>query len=97
MTARTVDTLLDERSRLTAKNAATSGHLFAAESLLRRVSKLLPHLIADSPHNGAARDVLAEEIAELLAEDREHPGADALAVLDGMGGGEPPIPSGDAA
>lgn len=29
--------------------------------------------------------------------DREHPGADALVVLDGMGGGEPPIPSGDAA
>lgn len=81
MTARTVDALLDERSRLTAKNAATSGHLFAAESLLRRVAKLLPHLIADSPHNAAARDVLTDEIAELLAEDRPHPGADVIEAL----------------
>lgn len=49
------------------------GHLWAAEFLLLRVSKLLPHLIADTPHNAVARDTLADEIRELLAEDREHP------------------------
>lgn len=74
MTARSVDALLDERNRLTSQKAAVQGHLWAAEFLLHRVSKLLPHLIADSPHNAVARDTLVDEIRELLTEDREHPG-----------------------
>lgn len=74
MTSRMVDALLDERNRLTAQRAATQGHLWAAEFLLHRLARLLPHLIADSPYNAVARDTLLEEIRELLAEDREHPG-----------------------
>lgn len=73
-----VDLLLDERSRLVAQKCAVDGHLWSAEFLLHRVAKLLPHMIADSAHNAVARDVLLEEILELLNEDREHPGASAL-------------------
>lgn len=72
MTARTVDLLLDERARLTAQKSAIEGHLWAAEFLLHRLAKLLPHLIADSPHNAVARDTIADEIRELLAEQRGH-------------------------
>lgn len=74
MTARQVDALLDERVRLTMKNAATSGHLWAAEFLLKRVGKLLPDLIAQTPVQAILRDTIVQEIAELLAEDRDHPG-----------------------
>lgn len=75
MTARTVDKCLDEIDRLRTKHTATQGHLWRAEWLLRSVEKMLPHLIADSPHNGAARDGLAGEISEFLSEKRQHPGA----------------------
>lgn len=78
MSARTVDRLLDERARLVAKNATTSGHLWAAELLLTRVGKLLQQAIMPTPALSAHRDVLIEEIAELLAEDREHPAADVI-------------------
>lgn len=84
-----VDALLDERNRLTAQRAATQGHLWSAEFLLHRLAKLLPHLIADSPHNAVARDTLLEEICELLTEDREHPGP----TLEAAGDGEDPTAS----
>lgn len=90
MTARQVDSLLDERARLVAKNAATAGHLWASEFLLARVAKLLPHLIADTPYNGVARDTLLEEIGEFLTEDREHPTTPALPdVGEAIGQGGP--------
>lgn len=79
MTAHTIDMLLDERSRLVAQNAATAGHLWAAEFLLKRVQKLLREAILPTPALTAHRDVLVDEIAELLAEDREHPAADVSA------------------
>lgn len=69
----TVDLLLDERARLVARNAATEGHLFFAELLLRRCDKLLADAILATPALAATRDVLREEISELLAEDRPHP------------------------
>lgn len=72
MTARQVDALLDERARLVVQRGAAQGHLWAAEFLLRRVEKLLPHLIADGAHNAVARDTIAEEIREFLTEPREH-------------------------
>lgn len=74
MTARQVDSLLDDRARLIAQKASLQGHLWASEFLLHRVGKLLPHLIADNAHNAVALETLGEEIRELLAEDREHPG-----------------------
>lgn len=74
----TIDTCLNEIDRLRAKRVAAESHLWAAEFLLHRVAKLLPHLIADSAHNAVARDTLAEEIRELLEEDRNHPGASVL-------------------
>lgn len=86
------DLLLDERARLVAQKAAVQGHLWAAEFLLHRVAKLLPHLIADSAYNAVARDTIAEEIRELLSEDREHPG-----LPDGVEDGEAPAPSGNDA
>lgn len=73
-----VDLLLDERSRLVAQKGAAEGNLWSAEFLLHRVAKLLPHLIADSPYNAVARDTIAEEIRELLSENRAHPGSSAL-------------------
>lgn len=94
MTARTVDALLDERARLVAKNAATEGHLWAAEFLLHRIKKIFPHLIADSAYSGVVRDTLATEIDELLSEDRPHPGFP-LDLPDGSGDGEVPLPSGE--
>ena len=85
------DLLLDERARVIAQRSAMEGHLYAAEFLLHRVGKLLPHMIADSPYNAVARDTLLEEIRELLAEDRPHPGSSAL-----PDDGEAPLaPSGD--
>lgn len=83
MRTTTVDLLLDERARLIAQRAATDGHLYAAEFLLHRLGKLLPHLIADSAHNAVLRDVLQAEIEELLKEPRDHPGPSGEAVGDG--------------
>lgn len=74
MRTNTVDVLLDERARMVSRLAAVNGHLWGAEFLLARIGKLLPHMIADSPHNAVARDVVLQEIAEFLAEDRSHPG-----------------------
>ena len=73
MSAKTIDVLLDERTRLVTKNAATEGHLWAAEFLLHRVRKLLTEAIMPTPALSAHRDVLLEEIVELLAEERPHP------------------------
>jgi hypothetical protein len=73
MRTNSVDLLLDERARLVAKNATTDGHLWAAEFLLTRVKKLLTHAIMPTPALAAHRDVLLEEITELLSEDRSHP------------------------
>lgn len=87
-----VNGLLDDRARLVAKNVAAQANLFAAEFLLHRIAKLLPHLIADSPHNAVHRDTILEEIAELLAEDREHPGATHTSAL--LGDAE--VPTADA-
>ena len=75
MSAKTIDVLLDERARLVGKNAATEGHLWSAEFLLHRVRKLLAHAIMPTPALAAHRDVLVEEITELLNEDRPHPAA----------------------
>jgi hypothetical protein len=69
----TVDMLLDERTRLITRNAATEGHLFMAEVHLRRAAKYLQAFIAPTPALAAARDTLVEEIVELLEEDRAHP------------------------
>jgi hypothetical protein len=85
MTSRQVDALLDERARLVAQRAATQGHLWFAECLLHRVEKLLPHLIADSPHNAVARDTIADEIREFLSEPRDH-GAPDLSLPAGAAG-----------
>lgn len=79
MSARSIDLLLDERSRLVAKNAASEGAIWAAEFLLKRVDKLLQHAIMPTPALAAHRDVLREEILELLSENREHPAADVVA------------------
>lgn len=82
MTSRAgVDGLLDDRARIIAQRTALEGHLWAAEFLLHRVAKLLPHLIADSPHNVVHRDTLCDEIRELLAEPRHHPGAAHISTL----------------
>lgn len=105
MTARTVDLLLDERARLVTQQAATSGHLWAAEFLLKRVDKILQHAILPTPALAAHRDVLRDEIHELLAEDREHPAADVVAddtwppdsALPGDDGADPMPASGDVA
>jgi hypothetical protein len=72
MTARQVDALLDERARLVTRNAAIEGHLWASELLLKRCDKLLAEAILPSAAMAATRDVLREEIAELLTEDRNH-------------------------
>lgn len=91
MTSRAgVDGLLDDHARLVAQKAAVEGHLWASEFLLHRISKLLPHLIADSAHNAVARDVLADEIRELLAEDRPHGTSDSI-LLAGAAGQPGPI------
>lgn len=73
MSAKTVDILIDERARLVSRNAAIEGHLFFAEILLRRADKVLSEAILPTPAMAAHRDVLREEIAELLSEDRPHP------------------------
>lgn len=73
MSADTVNKLLDERSRLVARNAATEGHLFMAEILLSRAARYLRTMVAPDAALAAARDTLCEEIDELLAEDRPHP------------------------
>lgn len=78
MSASTVDKLLDERTRLVAQNAATSGHLWAAEFLLKRVDKLLRDAIMPTPALAAHRDTIRDEIRELLEEDRDHPAADVV-------------------
>lgn len=102
----TVDLLLDERARLIAKNAATSGDLWMAELLLTRTAKLLKEAIMPTPALSAHRDVIIDEIRELLAEDRDHPAADVTAddtwppttSGGGAGEGEDPVPSsGDGA
>lgn len=85
MSASTVDKLLDERSRLVAQNATTSGHLWAAEFLLKRVDKLLAEAIMPTPALSAHRDTIRDEIRELLAEDREHPASDVV-LPDGAAG-----------
>lgn len=75
MSANTVNILLEERARLVAKNAATEGHLWAAEFLIHRCSKLLSRLIAEHPADAVALDVLIAECRELLTEPRPHPAA----------------------
>lgn len=89
MTARSIDALLDERSRLVILNATTEGHLWASEFLLHRARKYLLAMVAPTSSLAVARDTICEEIRELLAEDRPHPGMgvveDVAAGLDGEG------------
>lgn len=68
----TVDLLLDERARLVTRNAALEGHVWASELLLKRCDKLLADAILTTSAQAATRDVLRDEIRELLAEDRSH-------------------------
>lgn len=75
MTSRQVDSLLDERARIIAQRTATEAHLWRAEHLLHQCGRLLRQLIADSPHNNAARATLLDELHEFLAESRPHPGS----------------------
>ena len=90
-----VDLLLEERTRLTVRNATTEGHLFMAEVHLRRAAMYLREMIAPSAAMGAARDTLCVEIDELLAEDRPHPAAILSDDLPGVGpvGGEADDPT----
>lgn len=93
MSANTVNVLLEERARLVAKNAATEGHLWAAEFLIHRCSKLLSRLIAEHPADAVALDVLIAECRELLTEPRPHPGASTIGdahwpLTPGGGAGE---------
>lgn len=98
MSASTIDRLLDERTRLVTRNAATEGHLWAAELLLKRLDKLLSEAILPTSALAAHRDVLHEEVREFLIEDREHPGSDVIAAdtwpSDGGAEGEAAPPSG---
>jgi hypothetical protein len=94
MTDRTVNTLLDERARLVAKNAATSGHLWAAEHYLARLVALLPRLTAELVEDCEERDDLIVSVLSFLNEDREHPGLPDEAG-DALGEGGDPVSSGD--
>lgn len=92
----TVDILLDERARLIAQRVSVEADLWAAGFLLHRVGKLLPHLIADSPHNAVHRETLMEEVREFLETPRLNPklpdgGVDDLGEADST----PPSGSGD--
>lgn len=97
MSAKTVDTLLDERARLVTKNAETDGHLWAAEFLLLRTKKLMARLLAERPADAVARDTLVEEIGEFLTEDRPHPATGAVADVAAGPDGSGKVPDGSAA
>lgn len=68
------NTLQSQRDRAIAQRASYESHLWFAESLLKRLGKLLPELIAVSPRDVVVRDTLCQEIAEFISEPRHHPG-----------------------
>jgi len=70
-----IDRLLGQIDRMRMQKVAVEGHLWFTEHLLTRIGTLLPRLSADNAPDSIARDVLVQEIAELLAEDRPHPGS----------------------